>query len=96
MKDHVYTPELTKGITTATATPKFTLEHLRNMELVVVARVLSLPEPKAGFYVSKSWIKKTLLWLEEQEVAVGKIGGPSPTKKKLTKKQQRQREVERR
>ena len=96
MKDHVYTPELTKGIigstsTVSTATPKFTLEHLRNMELVVVARVLSLPEPKAGFYVSKSWIKKTLLWLEEQEVAVGKIGGPSPTKKKLTKKQQRQR-----
>eukprot|EP00980_Cylindrotheca_fusiformis_P005487 scaffold1169_cov120-Cylindrotheca_fusiformis.AAC.37 len=63
---------------------KYTLENLRNIELTVVARALSSPEPKTGFYVSKSWVKKTLLWLE-------KLNEPAPTKK-LSKKQQRQRE----
>ncbi|KAG7341921.1 hypothetical protein IV203_007013 [Nitzschia inconspicua] len=65
---------------------KYTLEHLRSIELTVVARVLSLPEPKSGFYVSKSWIKKTLLWLET-------VNDPSTNNepKKLSKKQQRQR-----
>eukprot|EP00529_Nitzschia_sp_RCC80_P012674 CAMPEP_0113497662 /NCGR_PEP_ID=MMETSP0014_2-20120614/30748_1 /TAXON_ID=2857 /ORGANISM="Nitzschia sp." /LENGTH=594 /DNA_ID=CAMNT_0000391613 /DNA_START=665 /DNA_END=2449 /DNA_ORIENTATION=+ /assembly_acc=CAM_ASM_000159 len=43
----------------------YTLEDLRTIELNVCARVLSLPEPKTGFYVSKAWIKKTLLWLEK-------------------------------
>jgi hypothetical protein len=85
MKDNVYTPELTKGI--GNPSEMFTLEHLRNMELVVVARVLSLPEPKTGFYVSKSWIKKTLLWLEEKDATL--VGKRQP--KKLNKKQQRQR-----
>lgn len=51
----------------------------------MVARLLSLPEPKTGFYVSRSWIKKTLLWLE----ANASNGHTSP--KKLSKKQQRQR-----
>ena len=30
----------------------FTFEHLRNMELLVVARVLSQPEPASGYIVS--------------------------------------------
>ncbi|CAJ1949241.1 unnamed protein product [Cylindrotheca closterium] len=62
---------------------KYTLGSLRTLELTVVARALSSAEPKAGFYVSKAWVKKTLLWLE-------KMNEPAPTKK-LSKKQQRQR-----
>ncbi|KAL3912421.1 MAG: hypothetical protein SGARI_001166, partial [Bacillariaceae sp.] len=76
------------------STPKYTLQHLRSIELTVVARVLSLPEPKTGFYVSKSWIKKTLLWLEAANEPLSNntttaSNGKSP--KKLSKKQQRQR-----
>ena len=82
---------------------RYTLGHLRSIELTVVARVLSLPEPKTGYFVSKSWIKKTLLWLEkvnEQPMhyvdnaagaATSTASSLSSPKKKLTKKQQRQR-----
>lgn len=80
--EHVYTPELTKDVVKPKKA-KYTLDNLRNIELTVVARVLSLPEPKSGYYVSKSWIRKTLLWLE-------KVNEPPPAKK-LSKKQQRQR-----
>jgi hypothetical protein len=45
----------------------FTFEHLRNMELLVIARVLSSPEPSVGFVVSKSWCKSALKWLEVQQ-----------------------------
>ncbi|KAL3938076.1 MAG: hypothetical protein SGBAC_006943 [Bacillariaceae sp.] len=69
------TPDIING--------KYTLGSLRTLELTVVARALSSPAPKTGFYVSKAWIKKTLLWLE-------KMNEPTPTKK-LSKKQQRQR-----
>jgi len=50
----------------------YTFEHLRNMELVVVARVLSRPEPASGrgFVVSKSWCKAALRWLEVREQQV--------------------------
>lgn len=90
--EQVYSPQFTKDIlieagdrqNNKTQNFKYTLEHLRNIELTVVARVLSLPEPKHGFYVSKAWIKKTLLWLET-------VHEP-PRKKKLNKKQQRQRD----
>jgi hypothetical protein len=45
---------------------------LRNMETLVVARVLSRPEPPIHerdtcFYVSKSWCRAALRWLEVQE-----------------------------
>lgn len=43
---------------------RYTFEHLRNMELLVVARVLNTPEPKTGYVVSKSWCKTALSWLE--------------------------------
>ena len=49
-----------------------TYEMLRNMEMLVVARVLSRPEPPVHerdtcFYVSKSWCRAALRWLEVQE-----------------------------
>jgi len=50
-----------------------TYKSLRNMEMLVVARVLSRPEPplrergNGCFYVSKSWCKTALKWLEVQE-----------------------------
>jgi hypothetical protein len=84
--DHVYSPQYTKNIAKpekGKEQTKYTLEHLRSIELTVVARVLSLPEPKQGFYISKAWIKKTLLWLET-------VNEPH-SKKNLNKKQQRQR-----
>ena len=71
---------------------QFTIVHLRAIELAVVANVLALPEPPtAGFYVSKSWIKKTLLWLEAEQQK--NLGGSSRKnlKKKLSKKQQRKK-----
>jgi hypothetical protein len=82
-------------ITNTSTTDKYTLEHLRSIELTVVARVLSLPEPKTGFYVSKSWIKKTLLWLEKvndpNDGAMTQHSSSNNKTKKLSKKQQRQR-----
>ena len=54
------------------STPVYTYEMLRNMEMLVVARVLSRPEPPIHergtcFYVSKSWCRAALRWLEVQE-----------------------------
>ena len=54
--------------------PKFkSFELLRDMEMLVVARVLSRPEPsltqrsESGcFYVSKTWCRSALRWLEDQ------------------------------
>lgn len=64
----------------------YTFEHLRNMEILVVARVLNSPEPADGFFVSKSWCKTALLWLETQQEP------RRPQKKKLSKKKQRMRD----
>ena len=82
--NEVYPTELTEGFDTAvvggernaTSCPGNSFwtsyEALRNMEMVVVARILSRPEPpvserlKGGFYVSKSWCKSTLKWLDFQ------------------------------
>lgn len=62
----------------------YTFEHLRNMELLVIARVLSSPEPTVGFVVSKSWCKTALKWLEIQQegntVRVGKKKGKGSRK----------------
>ena len=83
--EHVYPPSLTEGFDTpAIGGPVhaqtneggtdvvLTYEMLRNMEMLVVARVLSRPEPpprerEAGFYVSKSWCRTALRWLEVQQ-----------------------------
>jgi len=76
----------------ATNSFRYTLGHLRSIELAVVARVLSRPEPKTGYFVSKSWIKKTLLWLEKvNDPATCGASTTTTPKKKLTKKQERQR-----
>lgn len=55
------------------STPKTwtSFEVLRNMEMLVVARILSRPEPpksKCGncYYVSKSWCRAALKWLDVQ------------------------------
>ena len=64
--ENVYPPELTKGFELEGCENSF--ESLRNMEWLVVARVLSRPEPsRGGFYVSKSWCKSALKWLEVQQ-----------------------------
>jgi hypothetical protein len=102
----------------------YTYEMLRNMEMLVVARVLSRPEPpiqerESAFYVSKSWCRAALRWLEVQEEErkereerhrtaeeakaaaaaatpkKGKKKTPHPGssgKKKLSRKEQRQRD----
>mmetsp|Transcript_30957 Transcript_30957/g.45902 ORF Transcript_30957/g.45902 Transcript_30957/m.45902 type:complete len:552 (-) Transcript_30957:77-1732(-) len=83
----------------------YTFEALRHIEWLVVARVLSRPEPVSGggFYVSKSWCRTALKWLEVQEAereqqqqlraASSTSSTPSSkrAKKKLSKKQQRMR-----
>eukprot|EP01082_Thalassiosira_pseudonana_P003920 g3423.t1 g3423 contig12:2039736-2041694(+) len=60
------------GATPVTLEKVYTYEMLRNMETLVVARVLSRPEPPIHerdtcFYVSKSWCRAALRWLEVQE-----------------------------
>ena len=80
----VYPTELTNGFDTPAiggevnaSNPDaqfWTYEALRNMEMLVVARILSRPEPKNisklkisyGYYVSKSWCRATLKWLDVQ------------------------------
>lgn len=78
----------------------YTFEHLRNMELLVVARVLSRPEPNGEavpghYYVSKSWCKTALKWLEWQQERQAQYAAAQQQhqqgKKKKTK-QQRLRE----
>lgn len=63
----------------------YTFEHLRNMEILVVARALNSPEPNTGFIVSKSWIKTTLRWLDAQQEQ-------AQQPKKMSKKKQRLRD----
>ena len=77
----IYPPELTKGYDTpaisgelpSTYENKPSYESLRNMETLIVARVLSRPEPPLNersqgcFYVSKAWCKAALKWLEVLE-----------------------------
>lgn len=69
-----------------TTPPYYTFEHLRNMELLVVARVLNSPEPTTGFVVSKHWCKAALAWLEGQQPEPFK---PNKKNKKSKKKQSR-------
>ena len=99
----------------------YTYEMLRNMEMLVVARVLSRPEPPVHertscFYVSKSWCRAALRWLVVQEeerkeqrraaheakmaMCASPKGGKggrckghgSSGKKKLSRKEQKQRD----
>eukprot|EP00566_Odontella_aurita_P006269 CAMPEP_0113543844 /NCGR_PEP_ID=MMETSP0015_2-20120614/10380_1 /TAXON_ID=2838 /ORGANISM="Odontella" /LENGTH=612 /DNA_ID=CAMNT_0000444041 /DNA_START=599 /DNA_END=2437 /DNA_ORIENTATION=+ /assembly_acc=CAM_ASM_000160 len=80
--EHVYPPDLTEGFDTpivggevnaeTIGNGHLTYEALRNMEMLVTVRVLSRPEPpirerEHGFYVSKSWCKAALRWLEVQQ-----------------------------
>ena len=60
---HVYPSSLTEGFTspsvasTRAEDQELTYQNMRDMEMLVVARVLSRPDAKDGFYVSKSWCK---------------------------------------
>ncbi|KAL7555885.1 hypothetical protein ACA910_021026 [Epithemia clementina (nom. ined.)] len=64
----------------------YNFQHLRNMELLVVARALGSPEPSSGFFVSKSWCKTALRWLEVQQEQAQRVDN------KLSKKKQRLRD----
>lgn len=96
---HIYPPELTEGYKLQHH-PKsecFTYEDMRNMELLVLARVLSKPEParrEGSFIVSKNWVKTALKWLDkcEQERAIDvSTNSPSPSKKKNKKQARKDR-----
>ena len=65
----------------------YNFENLRNMEVLVVARVLNSPEPATGYFVSKSWCKTALRWLEMQQEPRN-----NKAQKKLSKKKQRMRD----
>ena len=77
--ESVYPPDLTEGFDSPIVGGEvnsengiLTYEALRNMEMLVVARVLSRPEPPLDvrghcFYVSKSWCRAALRWLEVQQ-----------------------------
>ena len=61
--------------------------NMRNMEMLVVARVLSSPEPSLNaqgdtFWISKAWCKSALKWLDSTQTP----------KKQLSKRKQRTRE----
>lgn len=73
----VYPSELTEGFDTAIVGGDIndsyysTFESLRNMEMLVVARLLSRPElpisqRENGFYVSRAWCRTALSWLDVQ------------------------------
>lgn len=102
--ERVYPPELSHGfdqqpvvqsLSSSQNPPRtpphcLTVEHLRNMELVVIARVLARPEPTSGgFVVSKSWCKAALRWLEvrEQHQLQQQQNSGSGTTKKTGRKQ---------
>ena len=102
VSNYVYPPSLTDGFDSG-VTPKkeglfITYESMRNMEMLVVARVLSRPEPTSGsgYYISKSWCKHALKWLDaqqEQQEHRKLLQQPhhGKKKKKLSKKQERLR-----
>lgn len=92
--ERVYPPELSEGydrqpVQFQREANLLTVEHLRNMELVVIARVLSRPEPASGtgFVVSKSWCKAALKWLEVYEQQRQQQQAQQSNKKKPNRKQ---------
>lgn len=87
--EHVYTSELTTGF--EREGKEYTFESLRNMEWLVVARVLSRPEPADGYYVSKSWCKTALKWLEVHQDEQKDSTASKKSPKKVSKKKQRMR-----
>jgi hypothetical protein len=87
--EHVYTTELTDGFEREGR--QYTFESLRNMEWLVVARVLSRPEPSDGYYVSKSWCKTALKWLEVHQDEQKLSANAKKSPKKMSKKKQRMR-----
>jgi len=115
--EFVYPPELTRGYDDAVKTrsnsnrkctdenvmTELTYADLRNMELLVVARVLSRPEPspyaEGNYIISKSWVRSALKWLEqvEHQNALSKSrsahAASSSKKTKKSKKQNRKDKI---
>jgi hypothetical protein len=62
-------------------------EELRNLEIRAVARALNRPEPAhgRGYFVSKSWCKQALKWLEAVQIDTA----PKQHLKAVSKKKQR-------
>lgn len=95
--EHVYPKHLTAGFEaepvqhTPANSARLTYEHLRNMEFLIVARVLSQPEAKdcGEFVVSKAWCKTALLWLESMEHRKQADKTQQKRKKKVVRRQQR-------
>lgn len=48
-------------------TTSLTFRELRYMEMRAVTKALQRPEPSHGYFVSKSWCKHALKWLETQQ-----------------------------
>ena len=71
--------------TTSETRPPLTFRQLRFMEMRAVSRALQRPEPHQGYFVSKSWCKHALKWLETQQTDAL----ASTINKKLSKKKQR-------
>lgn len=94
--EYVYPKHLTAGFEdepvqyTPASHAALTYEHLRNMEFLIVARVLSQPEAKDSgeFVVSKAWCKTALLWLESLEHRK-QANTSQKRKKKVVRRQQR-------
>ncbi|GMI24472.1 hypothetical protein TeGR_g1807, partial [Tetraparma gracilis] len=80
----VYPPELTRGYTSPavsglpSSSPRNTYRSMRAMELLVLTRLLSRPSPASGgeYYISHSWCKSALRWLDACAAPPPK-GGPS-------------------
>jgi len=91
--EHVYPSELLEGFELEGR--EYSFETLRDIEWLVIARVLSRPEPTDGFYISKSWCKTALKWLQVQEEEKKLSASNNITSKnkgkKLSKKKQRMR-----
>jgi len=94
---YVYPQELTHGINDGASSLQ-SYEALHRMELLVLARALSTPEPsklEGSYIVSKSWVRDALKWLEkcenerERDVVafLGPEGKMKSKKKKPTRKE---------
>jgi hypothetical protein len=92
----VYHPSLTKGYNSNSSFDDIfsSYESLRDMELLVIARIISSEAPKeGGYYVSKSWCRAALKWLESEttEAAATQHKNNNNNNNKKTKKMSKTR-----
>ena len=78
----------TMAMSNSVTRPPLTFRQLRFMEMRAVSRALQRPEPNQGYFVSKSWCKHALKWLETQQQDA--LSSPTNNNnKKVSKKKQR-------